>query len=160
MTVNFDILPEEMKCDIEETIFSIRMTRCLAVGAVFLTEKEKSFLNDVITTIENCIKERNNIKSQDDFSEQLKIADNLYSQLEQHKTIKLDLTLYDKYYDDYITPWLSLWRIGEILEITTGIKEDSYEKYKNLMINHLFPMLLCQIIGIISSWLYEKYSVL
>ncbi len=163
MKINYDILPESMKADIDEILLSIRLTRLISVQARAITEKEKTFINDILSSIEKCINERNEIKNRNDFTEQLKIADNIYTRLKQHKTIKLDLTKYENFYDNHITSWLRLWEIGELFEQLTGMKEkserESYEEYKTLMTDNLLPMLLFQLLGSIVYWIKEKYSV-
>lgn len=163
MKINYDTLPECMKADIDEIFIAIRFAQFISAKTKSMTKKEKTFINDILSSIEKCINERTKIENHNDFTEQLKKVDDIYTQLKQHETIKIDLTQYEDYHNTYIISLLELWEIGELLEKITGMKEkserESYEEYKTLMTDNLLPMLLFQLLGSIVYWIKEKYSV-
>lgn len=78
--------------------------------------------------------------------------------LKENKTLNLDLTKYKKYYDKYIEPFVLVWNIGGVLDMTTETKSPSVEECGEYIKNNLLPMLALQIIDAITTMIEQRTS--
>ena len=158
MKINYETLPEEMKCDIEETLILIEVVQHMVCRMKCFTFEERILLIDVIGSIEKYIKDTNKIETVQECCNILDTLDNVYSKLKENKTLNLDLTKYKKYYDKYIEPFVLVWNIGGVLDMTTETKSPSVEECGEYIKNNLLPMLALQIIGAITTMIEQRTS--
>ena len=157
MKIDIDKLPEEMKCDIKETLLTLELVKLMVSKMKYFTSKERIILLDVISSIEKYMEDIKTIETIQEFTHQLKILDDVYSKLkENNKTLNLDLTKYKKYYDKYIEPCVLMWSIGAISDMTRKTKTPSVEEFGEYIKNHLLPMLALQIIGAIATMIEQR----
>lgn len=156
MSIDIDKLPEEMKCDIEETLILIEVVQHMVCRMKCFTFEERILLIDVIGSIEKYIKDTNKIETVRECCDLLNTLDDVYSKLKEHKTLNLDLTKYKQYYDKYIEHSVFMWSIGEISDMTKETKTPSVEEFGEYIKNHLLPMLALQIIGAIATMIEQR----
>ena len=156
MKINYETLPEEMKCDIEETLLTINLVKYLVNEKKCFTPKEKTLLLDVISSSEKYMEDIKKIETAQECCNLLDTLDDVYSKLKENKTLNLDLTKYKKYYDKYIEPFVFMWKFGGVLNMTTKTKSPSVEECGEYIKNNLLPMLLLQIIGAIATMIEQR----
>ena len=156
MKINIDKLPEEMKCDIKETLLTLELVKLMVSKMKYFTSKERILLLDVIASIEKYIEDTNKIETVRECCNLLNTLDNVYSKLKENKTLNLDLTKYKQYYEKYIEHSVFMWCIGEISDMTKETKTPSVEEFGEYIKNHLLPMLALQIIGAIATMIEQR----
>lgn len=154
--IDFEKLPEEMKCDIEEINLTTQLVKSIIDKKKCFTPKEKLVLLDTLSSIEKYMENIKIIETIQECTNQLKNLDDIYSRLQQQKTLKLDLTKYEKYSEEYIEPFVLMWSIGEILDMTTKTTSPSFEKFREYMKYNLLPMVAFQLTGAIAIILKER----
>ena len=103
MRIDIDKLPEEMKCDIKETLLTLELVKLMVSKMKYFTSKERIILLDVIASIEKYMEDIKTIETVRECCNLLNTLDDVYSKLkENNKTLNLDLTKYKQYYDKYI----------------------------------------------------------
>lgn len=156
MKINYETLPEEMKCDIEETLLTINLIKYLVNEKKCFTPKEKTLLLDVISSSEKYMEDIKKIETVQECCNLLDTLDDVYSKLKENKTLKLDLSKYKQYYNKYIEHFVFMWSIGGILDMTRETKSPSVEEFREYIKNNLLPMLLLQIIGAIATMIEQR----
>ena len=156
MKINYETLPEEMKCDINEALFTLKLVKFVVNEMKYFTSKERILLLDVIASTEKYMEDIKKVETVQECCNLLDTLDDVYSKLKENKTLNLDLTKYKKYYDKYIEPFVFMWKFGGILNMTTKTKSPSVEECGEYIKNNLLPMLLLQIIGAIATMIEQR----
>ena len=158
MKINYETLPEEMKCDINEALFTLKLVKFVVNEMKYFTSKERILLLDVIASTEKYMEDIKKVETVQECCNLLDTLDDVYSKLKENKTLNLDLTKYEKYYNKYIEPFVLMWSIGGMLDMTSKTKTPSVEECGEYIKNNLLPMLALQITGAITATIEQRTS--